>query len=175
MRLWCATKSNPLNLAASIRAEVQAIDKDQPINKLTTMSSGVSASNRHTPLLHAVTGAFASLAFILPSVGIYGVVSYSVAQERGRSEFAWVWGQKQRDDCDSWLAEGLCATMLGSCFWVSGSLCATRVLTSLLFEVKPTDPVTFIGLSLARGGGAAGMYHPGASRNEGRSAGGAAM
>ena len=147
MRIAVRTKSNPLNLAASIRAAAQAIDKDQPIDKLTTMSSVVSASIATRRFYMQLLGAFASLAFILASVGIYGVVSYSVAQRTREIGIRVALGAKQRDVLRLVLAEGLWLTMLGVVFGLAGAFAATRVLTSLLFEVKPTDPVTFIGLS----------------------------
>ncbi len=148
MRIVVRTKSDPMNLAAAIRTEAQAIDKDQPIDKLTTMASVVGASIATRRFYGQLLGAFAVLAFILASVGIYGIVSYSVAQRTREIGIRMALGAKQSDVLRLVLAEGSWLTMLGVILGLAGAFAATRVLTSLLFEVKPTDPVTFIGLSI---------------------------
>jgi putative ABC transport system permease protein len=147
MRIVVRTKSDPLKLAAAIRTEVQAIDKDQPIDKLTTMSSVVSASIATRRFYMQLLGTFAALAFILSAVGIYGIVSYSVAQRTREIGIRMALGAKQSDVLRLVLVEGLRLTMLGVVLGIAGALASTRVLTNLLFEVKPTDPMTFIGLS----------------------------
>ena len=92
-------------------------------------------------------GTFAALAFVLAAVGIYGIVSYSVAQRTREIGIRMALGAKQSDVLRLVLVEGLRLTMLGVVLGIAGALASTRVLTNLLFEVKPTDPMTFIGLS----------------------------
>jgi putative ABC transport system permease protein len=148
MRIVVRTKSDPMNLATAIRAEAQAIDKDQPIDKLTTMSSVVRASIATRRFYMQLLGTFAALAFILAAVGIYGIVSYSVAQRTREIGIRMALGAKQSDVLRLVLAEGFRLAVLGVVLGLAGAFAATRVLTSLLFEVKPTDPMTFIGLSI---------------------------
>jgi ABC-type antimicrobial peptide transport system permease subunit len=93
-------------------------------------------------------GTFACLAFILAAVGIYGVVSYSVTQRTREIGIRIALGAKQSDVLRLVLGEGFRLTMLGVILGLAGAFAATRVLTSLLFEVKPRDPAIFIGLSI---------------------------
>ena len=148
MRVVVRTKSDPMNLAAAIRTETRAIDKDQPVDKLTTMSSVVSASIATRRFYGQLLGAFAALAFILAAVGIYGIVAYSVTQRTREIGIRMALGAKQNDVLRLVLAEGFRLAILGVVLGLAGAFAATRVLTSLLFEVKPTDPMTFIGLSI---------------------------
>ena len=148
MRIVVRTKSDPMNLAAAIRTEVQAIDKDQPIDKLTTMASVVSTSIATRRFYMQLLGTFAALAFILSSVGIYGIVSYSVAQRTREIGIRMALGAQQSDVLRLVLFEGFRLAILGVMLGLAGAFAATRVLTDLLFQVKPTDPMTFIGLSI---------------------------
>ena len=92
--------------------------------------------------------AFAALAFILAAVGFYGIVSYSVAQRTREIGIRVALGAQNRDVLGLLLKEALGLTLVGVALGLMGAFAATRVLTSLLFEVKPTDPATFICLSL---------------------------
>jgi len=148
MRIVARSKSDPSVVAAAIREAVRAIDKDQPVDKITTMSSVVSASIVDRSFYMQLLGTFASLAFILAAVGIYGVVSYSVAQRTREIGIRVALGARRRDVLGLVLREALRLTALGVALGLVGAFVATRVLRSLLFEVKPTDPATFICLSL---------------------------
>ena len=148
MRIVVRTKSDPMRLAASIRTEAQTIDKDQPIDKITSMAAVVSASMATRRFYMQLLGSFAALAFILASVGIYGVVSYSVTQRTREIGIRMALGAKQSDVLRLVLAEGLKLTVLGVVLGLAGAFAVTRVLTNLLFAVKPTDPMTFVALSI---------------------------
>ena len=148
MRIVVRSKSDPSLVSAAIREAVRTIDKDQPVDKLTTMSSIVRASMVARSFYMQLLGTFAALAFILAAVGIYGVVSYSVAQRTREIGIRVALGARRRDVLGLVLKEALRLTALGVGLGLVGAFAATRVLRSLLFEVKPTDPVTFICLSL---------------------------
>jgi putative ABC transport system permease protein len=148
MRLVARSKSDPSLVAATIREAVRAIDKGQPVDKLTTMSSVVNASIAGRSFYMQLLGTFAALAFILAAVGIYGVVSYSVAQRTREIGIRVALGASGRNVLGLVLKEALRLTALGVGLGLVGAFAATRVLRSLLFEVKPTDPTTFICLSL---------------------------
>jgi len=148
MRIVARSKSDPSIVAAAIREAVRTIDRDQPVDKVTTMSAVVSASMVGRSFYMQLLGTFAALAFILASVGIYGVVSYSVAQRTREIGIRVALGAGRRDVLGLVLKEALRLTTLGVALGLVGAFAATRVLRSLLFEVKPTDPTTFICLSL---------------------------
>ena len=96
-------------------------------------------------------GIFAVVAFVLASAGIYGVVAYSVAQRRQEIGIRMALGATRADVMRLVLKESFLVTVLGVAVGVVGAYAATRVLTTLLFEVKPTDPLTLISLSLLLG------------------------
>lgn len=148
MRIVARSNSDPSLVAAAIREAVRAIDPDQPVDKMMTMSSVVSASFVGRSFYMQLLGTFAALAFILASVGIYGVVSYSVAQRTREIGIRVALGARRSDVLGLVLKEALRLTALGVGLGLIGAFAATRVLRSLLFEVKPTDPATFIFLSL---------------------------
>jgi putative ABC transport system permease protein len=148
MRIVARSKSDPALVAATIREAVKAIDKDQPVDKVTTMSSVVSASIVGRSFYMQLLGTFGALAFILAAIGIYGVVSFSVAQRTREIGIRVALGARRGDVLGLVLKEALRLTALGVGLGLIGAFAATRVLRSLLFEVKPTDPATFICLSL---------------------------
>jgi ABC-type antimicrobial peptide transport system permease subunit len=148
MRIVARTKSDPALLVSTIREAVRATDKDQPVDKVTTMSSMVRKSIGERRFYMQLLAMFAALAFILASVGVYGVVSYSIAQRTREIGIRVALGAQSRDVLGLVLKEALRLTALGVTLGLAGAFAATRVLRSLLFEVKPTDPATFICLSL---------------------------
>ena len=148
MRIVARTKSDPSLALTAIREAARAIDKDQPVDKVTTMSAVVSSSMAERRFYMQLLGMFATLAFVLASVGIYGVVSYSVAQRTREIGIRVALGAQRSDVLGLVLKEALRLTALGVGLGLVGAYAATRVLRSLLFEVKATDPMTFICLSL---------------------------
>jgi putative ABC transport system permease protein len=147
MRIVVRTKSDPLMLSDSIRTAVKGLDKDQPVDKITTLTAVVRASIGSRRFYLQLLGSFAALAFVLAAVGIYGVVSYSVAQRTREIGVRMALGARQTDVLSLVLVEGFRLTMLGVVLGLAGAVAATRLLTDLLFEVKPTDPITFISLA----------------------------
>jgi putative ABC transport system permease protein len=151
MRLALRTSGDPATFAAAVRREVLAIDKNQPIDKIMTMSSVVNSSIQTRRFYMQLLGIFATVAFVLASAGIYGVVAYSVAQRRREIGIRIALGATRADVMRLVLRESVVMTILGVALGLGGAYAATRVLTTLLFEVKPTDPLTLVSLSLLLG------------------------
>ena len=149
LRLVVRAKTDPQNLAGAIRGATQSIDKDQPVDKIATMRSLVNSSIAPRRFYMQLLGSFAGMAFILAAIGIYGLVSYSVAQRTREIGIRMALGAKRNDVLRLVLSEGFKLTIIGLVLGLVGAFAATKVLRNLLFEVKPTDPFTFIAVSLS--------------------------
>jgi putative ABC transport system permease protein len=146
MNLFARATDDPQWLAESMRAVVHAVQPDQPIEGLQTMSSLMSqslASRRFTLLL---VGSFAGLALILAVIGIYGMIAYSVSQRTREMGLRMALGANPGDVLRLVLWQGLKLVSFGLLFGVSTALAMTRFMSSLLFGVTATDPVTFVSV-----------------------------
>jgi len=143
MNLVIRTQGDAANLTAAVRKEVKAIDPDQPIAAVKTMdewiATAVSAPRYRTSLL----GLFALIAMILACTGIYGVMSYSVAQRTHEIGVRMALGARRFDVLKLVVRQGMSLVFIGVAIGLLGAVALTRVMSSLLFEVTPKDPVTF--------------------------------
>ena len=176
MNLVIRTQGDPLNLVGAVRKEVQALDPDQPIAAIRTMSdwvdSSVAAPRYRTTLLTL----FAALAMILAATGIYGVMSYSVAQRTHEIGVRMALGARQFDVLKLVVRQGMILTLIGVVLGLGGAFALTRVMSTLLFGVTSEGSVdVWCGGGLVDCGGVRRVLRPGASRDEGRSVGGAAV
>jgi putative ABC transport system permease protein len=137
------TSVAPLALASSTRREVLTLDKNQPISDIRTLDQIAGESSAQRQFLMVLLGIFAGLALILAGVGIYGVLAYSVARRTHEIGVRMALGAVRGDVMKLVLAQGLRFALFGVLAGLAGALMLTRVLTSLLFGVSPTDPVTF--------------------------------
>lgn len=138
----------PQSLAAAVRQEVQALDPEQPVFDVMTMEerlAGSAAPRRFTLLL---LGAFAMLALVLASIGVYGVISYLVTQRTHEVGIRRALGARGADVLRLFLEQGMALGLLGVALGLLGALALTRAITSMLFGVSATDPLTFAGVSL---------------------------
>ena len=142
------TEVEPLSLAPAIRKTIWEIDKDQPVSNVRTMDQiawASVASQRFSMLLFAI---FAGVALLLAAVGIYGVMSYSVAQRQGEFGIRMALGAQRSDVFKLTIGKGLKLVLLGVVFGLAGAFALTRLMATLLFGVGATDPVTFAAITL---------------------------
>jgi putative ABC transport system permease protein len=146
------TKADPALIADAVRENVRAVDPAVAIAKIRTMSQIASASlaeRRFTVLLLA---AFAATALILAAVGVYGVMAYSVTQRNHEIGIRIALGAANRDIVRLIVGRGMVLTLTGVAAGLVASfaltLLAKGALSSLLFDVNATDPLTFIAVSL---------------------------
>jgi putative ABC transport system permease protein len=141
------TTIDPQNLAAPIRGEIRAVDKAQPISAIQTMdeilSDAVASPRFRTELL----GLFSLLALVLTAVGLYGVMAYSVAQRTHEVGIRLAVGAEPRQVLKMILRDGMFLVSVGIVIGLAGAFALTRVVTSMLFNVKATDPTTFVGVT----------------------------
>ncbi len=139
---------NPANMAPAVRTVVASMDRNVPVYHVETMNDYLSASvarNRFSTLL---LGLFGALALALAAVGIYGVISYSVSQTTHEIGIRVALGAEKNDVLKMVVGQGLKLALIGVAIGVAGALALTRFLASLLYGVKPTDPLTFLAVSL---------------------------
>jgi putative ABC transport system permease protein len=143
MNLVVRTQGDPLSLVGAVRKEVHALDPDQPISQVKLLSDWVHSSvagPRYRTILLAL---FAALALILASIGIYGVMSYSVAQRTHEIGVRMALGARQMDVLKLVVRQGMVLVLIGVVLGLAGAFALTRVMASLLFQVTAKDPITF--------------------------------
>ncbi len=141
------TNVEPLSLATSVRNAVWAIDKDQPVSDIDTMENIISQAVARQRFSMLLLGIFATLALVLAAVGIYGVMSYSVAQRTREIGIRMALGAQKSDVLKMTVMQGLKLVALGVAIGLVAALVLTRVMASLLFGVSATDPTTFVTIS----------------------------
>jgi putative ABC transport system permease protein len=139
---------SPSAMAAAIRSEIAAIDKDQPIFAIATMEDLISASVAGRRFTLILLGLFSGLALVLAAIGIYGVISYTVALRTRDIGIRMALGASQTQVLRDVLGLALRLIGTGLFFGLLGALVATRVLASLLYAVASTDALTFITASV---------------------------
>src|SRR6266480_238119 len=142
------TSVEPMSLATSTRDAIWAVDKDQPVANVDTMDHIVSEAIARQRFSMLLLGIFAALALILAAVGIYGVMSYSVAQRIHEIGIRMALGARRTDVLKMIVNQGLKLVSIGMMLGLAAAFLLTRVLQSLLFGISATDTVTFFGISL---------------------------
>jgi putative ABC transport system permease protein len=148
MDLLVKSSLDPAAMTSAIRGAIGSIDKDQPMFAISTMSQLVSDSVSTRTFTLILLGLFSGLALVLAAIGIYGVISYSVAQRTRDIGIRIALGASRRDVLQDVLGLGLRLTVVGLIFGLIGAFAVTRVLSSLLYGVHSTDAVTFTAVSL---------------------------
>ncbi|HXJ96914.1 MAG TPA: ABC transporter permease [Terriglobia bacterium] len=141
------TAGNPLSFAKAVRAQVQALDADQPVADVQTVNDLVEAEVGQRRLLVMLLGSFAGVAVLLALIGIYGVIAYSVAQRTQEVGIRRALGAQQHDILRLVIGQGLILALAGIVIGLGGALALTRLMKTLLFRVSATDPATFAGVA----------------------------
>jgi putative ABC transport system permease protein len=130
-----------------VKAAIWAVDRNQPIAKIETLEQLLSESLARRRLYMILLGIFAAAALLLASVGIYGVMSYSVNQRTQEMGIRIAVGAERNDVLRLILGQGARAALLGIAVGIATALALTRLMTSLLFGVSARDPLTFAGVA----------------------------
>ena len=148
MKILVRTRTEPASLIGAIRQQVYSLDKDQPLSNVRTMEQIISESVGDRRLATQMIGGFALVALFLAAVGIYGVMSYAVAQRTHELGIRMAIGAQQWDVLKLVLRQGMLLTFVGIAIGLAGSLAIGRIIASLLFGVTTTDMLTFVAVSL---------------------------
>ena len=146
VNLLVRTSVPPLQVAAAVRRAVLAVDPDQPVGKVTTMEDWVSSSLSKRRFSALMLTLFAVLGIVLATVGIYGVLSYTVNRRKHEIGIRMALGAQTRDVIRYVLWRGMSLTAVGLAVGLALALALTRLFDSMLYNVKATDPVTFVGI-----------------------------
>jgi predicted permease len=148
MTILARTDAAAIATANSVRSAVQSVDPDIPVFDVASMDSVIAKSISQPRLNSVLLGSFAALALILAAIGIYGVISYSVAQRRHEIGIRTALGAGRHDMTRMIVKEGAILAFSGIAIGVGGALPVTHFIAAFLFATAPTDPATFLGLSI---------------------------
>jgi ABC-type antimicrobial peptide transport system permease subunit len=142
------TAADPMSVAETARAVVARIDRGTPVTKTKSLERIAFDSMSQPRIQTSLMAGFAVAALLLSALGIYGVLSYSVAQSTHELGIRMALGASAADILRLVLGQGLLLAGAGLAVGFAGSLALTRLLASMLFHVKPTDPATFAAVAL---------------------------
>jgi putative ABC transport system permease protein len=151
MRVVVRTSTDPLSLVGAVRTQIQSVDSEEGPTRFATMEQLLSESVSQPRFNAFLIGLFAVLAFILSAIGIYGVVNYEVTQRTSEIGIRMALGARSADVLRLILRQGVVLTFAGLFAGVVGAFALTRFLSGLLFEVKPTDPMTYVTVAVLLG------------------------
>jgi len=147
MTLVVRSVSNPSDLVSAVSNSIHNIDPEIPLQDVLTMQDVVNKSMSQQRFNMLLLGAFAGLALLLAAIGIYSVLSYSVKRRVQEIGIRLALGARISDVLRMVVVEGMKPTLLGVVVGVIGAFALGRVLSSLIFGVKPTDPATFLAVA----------------------------
>jgi putative ABC transport system permease protein len=153
------SSSDPSSLASAARGAVQAIDPNQPISELLKVDTVISGSLAPRSMTMILFSLFGGLALALVTVGIFGVISYSVSQRTQEIGIRVALGAQHGDVLRLVLGQGTRLILAGVGIGLVAAFALTRVLAGLLYSVKPWDPATFGGVTLLLAGIALGASY----------------
>jgi len=152
MTVMVRTTVDPQSLVSAVRRRVLERDRDQPVFGIETMEQIVSESVAGRRFSMLLLGVFAALALMLASVGIYGVISYTATQRTHEIGIRMALGAKRVDVLRLVVGQGLRLALIGIGAGLAAALGLTRLMSSMLYGVRPTDLVTFAAVSLLLAG-----------------------
>lgn len=144
MNLVVRTKGDPWSIAGALRNEVRSIDPELPVSAMRPMTEWLDTSVAQPRYRTILFGLFAALAMILAATGIYGVMSYSVAQRTHEIGIRMALGARRADVLKMVVGQGMLLTLIGVVIGLIGAYGLTRVMETLLFGVTARDPITFV-------------------------------
>jgi putative ABC transport system permease protein len=149
MTLVLRTSVDPLSLVSAVRKQVSDLDKNLPLYGVQTMDDVLSAEVASQRFNAGALAGFAGLAVLLAAVGIYGVMAYAVSQRTHEIGVRIALGAERQNVLRMVLNQGLRLALIGVGLGLAASFALTRLMSSLLFGVRPSDPETFIVVTVA--------------------------
>jgi predicted permease len=148
MFLAVRTAVDPISIAGAVQAAIWAVDRDQPVKDVQTMDERLGGFTSLQRIFTAMLIVFAGIAVVLSAVGIYGVISYSVSQRQNEIGIRMALGARTGDVMRMVLRQGLQMGAIGVILGIGGALATNRALSTMLYGVRPEDPLTLFLVSL---------------------------
>jgi len=145
------TRPGTPDIGNALRQAVWSLDRDQPLHNLKPMKQVLFEATAQRRFTLIVLGVFATLALLLTLVGLYGVLAYAVSRRRREIGIRMALGAQRGNVMRLVLSEGLMLAVAGIAAGMLGALAVVRVMRNLLYEITPTDPVTFVAITLLLG------------------------
>jgi putative ABC transport system permease protein len=139
---------NPLNLASAVRQQVWAINPNLPVVDVISMEQRLAESIAPRRFQMQIFSLFAAVALVIATVGIYGVISYTVSQRTHEICIRMALGAQTSDVLRMVIGRGMILALIGVALGLAAALALTRVMKNLLFNVSATDPTTFALIAL---------------------------
>jgi predicted lysophospholipase L1 biosynthesis ABC-type transport system permease subunit len=148
MNLAMLTSGDPLALSGAVRGEVRRLDPELPVTKIRTIRQILDSSLAPRRLSMWLLTVFALAALLLAALGIYGVMAYAVARRTREIGIRMALGAQRPNVLRMVLGQGMKLVAFGVAIGLGASLALTRLMTSFLYDVKPTDPLTYAAVAL---------------------------
>jgi putative ABC transport system permease protein len=146
MQVVVRTAGDPLMAAATVRREIARLDAEQPISDVRTMDERIGRSLESRRFNMILLAVFAALALALAAIGIYGIIAYAVTERTHEIGVRLALGAQRRDVMSMIVVQGMAMTAAGTVVGMLSALLATRLMSSLLFGVSASDPITFAAI-----------------------------
>jgi putative ABC transport system permease protein len=147
MNLTIRTRRSTQDITRAVRSELDQLDKDLPLENVRTLSSLVDSALQKPRLSVELIGGFAGMALLLTAIGLYGVLAYNLSQRSREIGIRMALGAQRSRALSLVVGHGLRLTLVGVGLGLVASLALTRVMGSLLYEVRPADPITYLCVS----------------------------
>jgi ABC-type antimicrobial peptide transport system permease subunit len=151
LQLILHTRADPESAIPALRGAISSVDRALPISSIRTLRDVVDESVGTRRFTMMLLVAFAALALVLALAGVYGVLAYAVSRRTSEIGIRLALGARQSRVLQLVLVQGLRPVVVGFVFGLAGAWTASRLMTTLLFQVNAHDPWTFLGVTLALG------------------------
>ncbi len=151
MTVVLRTAGEPERFVGTVRQAVRSLDPTIPLFNVKTMEQRTSEAIAQPRVSTVLLGIFAAIALALAAIGIYGLISYTVAQRTGEIGVRLALGARPADVLLLMVRQGMAPAVGGIVVGLVGAWAATRVIRSLLYDVSATDPITYLGVVLFLG------------------------
>lgn len=147
MNIVVRTTTDPGSMTSAVLQQISRVDPDQPVYQVKTMDEYLGESMAQRRLSTVLLGVFAALALILAALGVYGMMSYLVSQRTREIGVRMALGARQLDILKLVVRHGMWLSILGIAVGVAAALLLTRIMTSSLYGISASDPLTYVGIS----------------------------